>query len=50
MFADGRIPREAPAADLQSFRQQVLALRGDLLFGDQTGRQLSTAYQDMLDR
>jgi hypothetical protein len=50
MFADSRILREATAADLQSFRQQALALRGDLLFGDQTARQLSTAYQDVLDR
>ena len=37
-------PHSAPVRDLELFRQQVLALRGDLAILQQLGRQLAGLY------
>ena len=50
IFTDGRDPHQAPAGDLELFRQQVLGMRANLQIQEQIGRRLSAAYQELLDR
>ncbi len=50
IFTDNRDPHQAPAGDLELFRQQVLGMRANLQIQEQIGRRLSAAYQELLDR
>lgn len=38
-------PYQAPARDLEAFRQQVMALRADLVLDDQIARRLAEVYR-----
>ena len=42
-------PHKAPPGDLAFFRQQVLAMRADLLIEEQLARQLSGLYAKTLE-
>jgi len=41
-------PRHAAPGDLETFRQHVRALRGELIIEEQVGRQLAAAYEKTL--
>lgn len=43
-------PHAAAAKDLEVFRQQVLAMRADLVIEEQLGRRLAEEYQKYLDK
>ena len=49
LFSHGD-PTTAPRADLETFRRELLALRGELGFLDQFGAQLTKGYQGALVR
>jgi hypothetical protein len=49
MLTSGVDPTLSPPADLERFRQQVMAMHSDLLIEEQIGRRLSEIYKRALE-